>query len=237
MIDYSQYNHLPYTRMKLLFDFFPILLFFITYKIYGIFAATAVAIAASFVQVSYFWWRHRRFETMHLVTLGLVTVLGGATLLLQDRAFFMWKPTAVNWLFALGFLGSHFIGQKTLVERMMGQAIQVPAPIWARLNISWIGFFLLMGFANLYVANLFFSAEAQLNLVAGEAIGLDGCIEGIAATLQPLCEQAHAMEEQWVNFKLFGMLGLTFAFVIAQAFYLGRHLPSDSDPTSSPKVS
>ena len=84
--------------MKFLFDFFPILLFFIAYKLYGMYTATAVAIAASFVQVAAFWLKNRRFENMHLITLGLITVLGGATLLLQDRAFFMWKPTAVNWL-------------------------------------------------------------------------------------------------------------------------------------------
>ncbi|HIO55295.1 MAG TPA: septation protein A, partial [Chromatiales bacterium] len=85
--------------MKLLYDFFPILLFFITYKIYGIFAATAVAIIASFVQVGGFWWKHRRFETMHLVTLGIIVVFGGATLLLQDRTFIMWKPSILNWMF------------------------------------------------------------------------------------------------------------------------------------------
>ncbi len=215
--------------MKLLFDFFPILLFFVAYKLYGIFAATAVAIAASFVQVGYFWLRHRRFENMHLMTLALVTVLGGATLLFQDRAFFMWKPTAVNWLFAAAFAGSHFIGQKTLVERMMGQAIQVPTSIWARLNISWVGFFIFMGVINLYVANLFFAAEVALNTAAGTETGLDGCAEGIAATLQPLCDHARDMESQWVNFKLFGMLGLTVVFVIAQAFYLGRHMPAATE--------
>ena len=79
--------------MKFLFDFFPILLFFIAYKMYGMYVATAVAIGASFVQVGAFWLKHRRFEKMHLITLALIAVLGGATLLLQDRAFFMWKPT------------------------------------------------------------------------------------------------------------------------------------------------
>ena len=98
--------------MKFLFDFFPILLFFIAYKLYGIYVATAVAIAASFLQVSLYWLKHRRFEKMHVVTLVLIAILGGATLLLQDKAFFMWKPTAVNWAFALGFFLSQLIGGK-----------------------------------------------------------------------------------------------------------------------------
>lgn len=173
--------------MKFLFDFFPILLFFITYKWQGIYAATAVAIAASFIQVGLFWFKHRRFETMHLVTLALIAVLGGATLYLQDERFIKWKPTLVNWLFAAAFLGSQFIGNKPLAERMMGGSISLPAEIWRRLNGMWLLFFLAMGFANLYVVYNFDT-------------------------------------ETWVNFKLFGMMGLTLAFVIAQAFYLARHI-------------
>jgi len=96
--------------MKFLFDFFPILLFFIAYKIYGIYAATAVAIIASFAQVGLFWFKHRRFETTHLITLGIIVIFGGATLLLQDEMFIKWKPTILNWLLGLGFLGSQFIG-------------------------------------------------------------------------------------------------------------------------------
>lgn len=185
--------------MKLLFDFFPILLFFIAYKVWDIYAATAVAIAASVVQVGAHWWRHRRLENMHLVTLGLVVVLGGATLLLHDNRFIMWKPTLVNWLFALAFLGSHFIGEKTLVQRIMGGQISLPAPVWNRLNWSWVVFFLLLGAANLYVA-FYFAPELA----------------------------AEEREAIWVNFKLFGMMGLTFAFIIAQALYMARYM---RDPT------
>ncbi len=115
--------------MKFLYDFFPILLFFIAYKLYGIYAATVVAIAASLVQVGMFWLKHRRFENMHLITLALILVLGGLTLWLQDETFIKWKPTIVNWAFAAAFLGSRFIGEKTLVERMMGSAIELPAHI------------------------------------------------------------------------------------------------------------
>lgn len=178
--------------MKLLFDLFPVLLFFAAYKLSGIYIATVVAIAASCTQVGWFWWRHRRIETMHLVTLVLIAVLGGATLWLQSEIFIKWKPSVVNWAFALAFFISQFIGQKTLAERMMGAAIRLPAPIWLRLNLAWGGFFLALGFANLYVVY-------------------------------------HYDTDTWVNFKLFGMMGLTLAFVIAQAFYLARYIKPEAD--------
>jgi intracellular septation protein len=119
--------------MKFLYDFFPIVLFFIAYKTYDIFVATGVIIAASAVQVGYFWLKHRRFEKMHIITLLLVVVLGGATIILQDDNFIKWKPTVVNWLFAAVFLTSHFIGQRTIIERMLATNISLPAPIWLRL--------------------------------------------------------------------------------------------------------
>ena len=98
--------------MKFFFDLFPILLFFITFKLYDIYVATAVAILASVTQVGFVWQRHHRVENMHLVTLALIIILGGATLLLHDETFIKWKPTVVNWAFAVMFLGSQFIGKK-----------------------------------------------------------------------------------------------------------------------------
>lgn len=178
--------------MKILFDFFPILLFFVAYKIYGIYAATAVAMGASFIQVAAFWLRHRRFETMHLVTLGLIGVLGGATLWLQNETFIKWKPTVVNWLFGFAFLGSHFIGRRPLVKRMMGSAIELPDGVWQRLNTAWALFFVSTGLINLYVVYNFNT-------------------------------------EIWVNFKLFGLMGLTIAFVIGQAFFLARHMKPQTE--------
>lgn len=178
--------------MKFLYDFFPILLFFIAYKLGDIYIATGVAIAAAAVQTGAFWIRHRRFETMHLITFGLLLFFGGLTLLLRDPVFIKWKPSVINWLFAAVFFGSHWIGKKTAVERMMGHAIQVPGPVWRRLSWMWIIFFISVGLLNLYVAYTF-------------------------------------SEEVWVNFKLFGMLGITLAFVIAQSFYLGRYMVEE-DP-------
>jgi intracellular septation protein len=173
--------------MKFLFDLFPILLFFLAYKLYDIYVATAVAIAAAFLQTGLYWLKHRKFETMHLVTLAILVVFGGLTLVLHDPVFIKWKPTVVNWLFALIFLGSRFIGKRTLVERMMSHAISVPAVVWLKLNWAWTLFFIVIGLVNLFVAYTY-----------SEAI--------------------------WVNFKLFGMLGLTLVFVFAQAFYLSRFM-------------
>ncbi len=187
--------------MKFLFDLFPVILFFVAYKSYDIFVATAVAIAASALQVGLYWLKNRSFEKMHLVTLGLITVLGGATLLFQDAAFIKWKVTVVNWVFGLAFIGSLYIGEKPLAERMMGGSVTLPRPVWNRLNWSWGIFFILVGFINIYVAFYY---------------GLD------------LDEKVR--EEIWVNFKLFGVMGLTFAFVIAQAFYMTRHM--EEEPSS-----
>jgi len=179
--------------MKFLYDFFPILLFFIAYKMYGIFVATAVAIAASFAQVMLFWLKHRRFETMQVVTLGLIALLGGATLVFQDENFIKWKPSVVNWLFAAVFLGSQWIGEKPLIQRLMEQHIQVDKQsVWTVVNLSWVGFFIFSGLLNLYVA-FNFSTDV------------------------------------WVNFKLFGLMGLTFIFVIAQGIYLTQHVIEEED--------
>jgi len=225
--------------MKLLIDFFPIILFFIAYKLYGIYVATITAIIASLVQVAWLRWKHGRFETMPLVTLALIAVFGGLTLLLRDPIFVMWKPTIVNWLFALAFVGGSLIGQRPLVERMMGGAIKVPATIWRRLNWAWVSFFLVSGIVNLfvvYVASGFYQAEQALIAATGiTEIDLAQCAEQFADQQLALCELAHASEAVWVNFKLFGMMGLTILFVIGQAFYLARHI-QDPEPAGSDRT-
>jgi len=214
--------------MKLLVDFFPILLFFIAYKLYDIYVATAVAIAASVIQVGSSWYRHRKVEKMHLATLGLLAVFGGLTIVLQDRTFIMWKPSIVNWLFATVFLASHFVGDKPLVQRMMSHAIEVPRPVWSRLNQLWVLFFIALGAANLYVASDFFVVEAQLQMATGvQEVDLTQCGEQFQGETLALCQEAQQLEESWVNFKLFGMLGLTVIFIIGQAFYLARHVQDE----------
>jgi len=141
--------------MKQLLEFIPVILFFITYKVYDIYTATAVIIVATIIQVGISWFVNKKVETMQWITLGLIIVMGGATLYLQDEQFIKWKLTIIEWLFGLAFLGSQFFGKKTFVERMMGASIELPAPIWKRLNIAWALFFISVGGINIYVMKNF----------------------------------------------------------------------------------
>lgn len=179
--------------MKLLLDFLPIVIFFVVYKATNdIILATAILIPATMAQMAYSWITTKTIEKMQLVTLALVIVLGGATVLFQDKTFIQWKPSVVNWLFGAAFFASQFIGSKTIVERLMGSSINLPSLIWKRLNLAWCAFFLSMGVINLFVVYTF-------------------------------------SEEIWVNFKLFGMLGLTLVFILLQGIYLSRHIPTDNN--------
>lgn len=137
--------------MKPFLEFSPIVLFFIAYKLYDIYIATAVVIAATIVQVITYWFLYRKVETMQWITLGLILVMGGATLYLQDEQFIKWKLTIIEWLFGGAFLTSQFVGNKTFIERMMGSNLQLPTTIWKRLNLSWSLFFISIGGLNLYV--------------------------------------------------------------------------------------
>lgn len=180
---------------KLLLDFAPVVLFFVVYKMYddsveGIIAATIAAIIGSIVQVTWTRLRHGRVEKMHLITLALIVVLGGLTVAFRNEIFIKWKPSLVNWAFALAFLGAHFIGKKTLVQRMMGGAVTLPERIWRGLDWAWIIFFIAIGLINIAVAYSFDT-------------------------------------DTWVNFKLFGMLGITLVFVLAQSLVLSRFIEDD----------
>ena len=216
--------------MKQLFDFFPILLFFILYKFYldlpdglilaindwiplmqltpgesgdAIYLATLAAILVTLIQVVGAAILLRKLEKMPLITLALLLVFGGATLALKDPVFIQWKPTAINWLFALVFLGSHLVGDKPLIQRMMGHAIELrETRVWGQLNLAWVAFFVVAGIANLIVA----------------------------PEIDPLGLQFS--EDTWVDFKLFGLMGMTIAFVIAQAIYLARYMPDTDEETS-----
>ena len=173
--------------MKLLFDLFPVILFFAVFKLYGIYEATAVAIAATFVQIGWVWFRHRKVEPMLWVSLGVITVFGGATLLLQNEAFIKWKPTVLYWLFAAALAVGALVFKKNLIRAMMEKQMALPEPVWGRVLASWIAFFFVMGILNLYVA-------------------------------------FNYSTDTWVNFKLFGGMGLMLAFVFGQAVMLARHI-------------
>ncbi|MDO6459444.1 septation protein A [Granulosicoccaceae sp. 1_MG-2023] len=220
--------------MKFLYDYLPIALFFIAYKFGGIYTATGVAMLASLAQVGWGYWRHKRAEPMHLVSLGLIIVLGGLTLVLRDKAFIMYKPTLVNWLFGVAFLGSALIGSRPLIQRMLGSQIGLPERIWKRLNMMWVVFFLFTGAVNVAVVGHYKQAESALLTVVPDALsGHEGeleCDTGYSGEALQLCELAATREARWVQFKLFGMLGMTFIFVIIQGFYLHRFVDSPDTP-------
>ncbi len=141
--------------MKQLLEFIPILLFFITYKFYDIYIATGVIIVATIIQVSITWFKYKKVEPMQWITLGLIIVMGGATIYLQNEEFIKWKLTIIEWLFGLAFLASQFFGKKTFVERMMGANLELPVPVWKKLNLAWATFFISVGFINIYVMQNF----------------------------------------------------------------------------------
>jgi intracellular septation protein len=202
--------------MKLLFDLFPVILFFAVFKFAGaqpeaaqafashtltflvadgeitaqqapILLATAVAILATLGQVLWLLLRRRHVDTMLWVSLVIIVVFGGATIYFHDEMFIKWKPTVLYWCFALALLGTQMLMRKNLIRSLMGQQMMLPDPVWDKLNLAWSAFFAAMGALNLYIAFNF-----------------------------PL--------ELWVNFKMFGFIGLMIAFVIAQTAYLSRYL-------------
>ncbi len=168
--------------MKFFFDLLPVILFFGAYKIAGgheqgalelaravlgdgielkqapILIATAIAIAATAAQIAWVWMRHRKVETMLWVSLTIVTVFGGATLIFHDPIFVKWKPTVLYWLFAASLAGSALLTKRNLIRKLLESQIKLPDPIWARLNMAWAVFFALMGVLNLVVAYRFSEA-------------------------------------------------------------------------------
>jgi intracellular septation protein len=202
--------------MKFLFDFFPLILFFGVFRwseanaesaqlfaerylsaFVGdgtvsiaqapILLATAIAIIATFAQIGYVLARGRKVDTMLWVSFAIIVLFGGATIYFHSETFIMWKPTVLYWCFAGALLFSQIVLRKNLIRIMMQEQISMPDPVWHKLNLSWVAFFLSMGLLNLYVAYNFSLAT-------------------------------------WVNFKMFGGLGLMFAFIIGQSFVLSKYM-------------
>jgi intracellular septation protein len=172
--------------VKQFIDFIPLLLFFIVFKLDprsvefagqsfqlgGIFSATAVLIGTSVLVYGSLFAIQRRLEKGQWLTLAACLVFGGITLVLHDETFLKLKAPVLNGLFALGFAGSHWIGDKLLIERMMGHAISLPQEVWRRLNLAWIGFFLFAGSANLFVAFTFQSIWVDFKVFGSLAMTL-----------------------------------------------------------------
>lgn len=178
--------------MKLFLDFFPIVLFFAAFKLWDIYVATAVAMVATIAQIAYLRYSTGKVEPMQWLSLGIIVVFGGATILAHDETFIKWKPTVLYWAMGAALAGGLLFFRKNLLKSLMGGQLVLPDHAWRAMNWSWVGFFAAMGLLNLWVAYNFDT-------------------------------------ETWVNFKLFGGLGLMAVFVIGQAFYLGRYMKDGSE--------
>ena len=176
--------------MKILFDLFPVILFFITFKFAGVFTATAASILATFAQVAWVKCRHGKVDTMLWVSLGIITVFGGATLLLHNETYIKWKPTVLYWFFSTALLLSPILFKKNLMRTLLQDKLPLPDSTWVNLNLAWGLFFGALGALNLYVAFNF-------------------------------------QTDTWVNFKLFGVTGLIFMFILAQAAMLAKYVEAD----------
>lgn len=189
----------PTLFMQLFIDYIPIVIFIGAYFFKDIYFATAVLMGVMPVILLVQWLMTRKVNRIYLASTALVLVLGSATLYFHNPLFLYWKPTLLNWAIGLVFLGSHWIGDRTIVERMLGSAATLTRDQWRHLSLIWVGFFAFVGIVNIYVAYNY-------------------------------------SEQFWVNFKLFGMLGLTFAFVIVQSLWLSaamkKHdeLQHDTEP-------
>jgi intracellular septation protein len=208
--------------MKILFDFLPIALFFGMFKyaegnkdwaastatewlgfmvsggVVGpaeapVLLATVVVIVATLLQILWLKARGRKVDTMLWVSLGLVTALGGATIYFHSENFIKWKPTVLYWVMGGALLFGQLVLKKNGIKSLMGAQMALPDAVWRTVNFSWIAFFTLMGFLNLWVAFNFSTST-------------------------------------WVNFKLFGGLGLMLVFVLVQAAFLNKHIKTDTAP-------
>lgn len=208
--------------MKILFDFLPIVLFFGMFKyaesnkdwaastatewlgfmvsggVVGsveapVLLATVVVIVATFAQIAWLKTRGRKVDAMLWVSLGLVTVLGSATIYFHSESFIKWKPTVLYWVMGSALLLGQLVFKKNGIKSLMGSQMALPDAVWRTVNLSWVGFFTVMGVLNLWVAFNFPTST-------------------------------------WVNFKLFGGLGLMVVFVLAQAVYLNKHIKPDTTP-------
>lgn len=153
--------------LNLFYDFVPLVLFFVAFKWYGIYVATAVGVGVTALQVIINAIVARRFDKVQLIMLAVFVTLGGMTLYFHDPIFVKWKPTVVYWIFGTALLLSHVIGKKPLMQRMFELKLEknkaiVPVPVWKRLNIAWALAFVTLGCVNLYVA-YHFSTEIWVN--------------------------------------------------------------------------
>jgi len=174
--------------MSQLFEFIPLIGFFLSYKFFDIYVAVTVLMALMTIGLIFIKFQKSSITNMQWMSWVLVVIFGTITLIFRDEIFIKWKPTVLNWGFGLAFLLSRFFGKKNLTERLLSTVkIDASPEIWDRLNFSWVIFFMFSGTLNIIVAYRFST-------------------------------------DTWVNFKLFGLFGLTFLFAIGQAIYLRKKI-------------
>lgn len=157
--------------MKLLFDLFPVILFFVVFKMQGIYAATLAAIVATLGQIAWVKLRHGKVDNMLIASGVIIVVFGGATLLLHDETFIKWKPSVLYWLFGAVLSIAELGWRKNLIREMLKGQIELPERVWRTLNHAWAGFFAALGILNLYVA-YHFTTETWVNFKLFGTTGL-----------------------------------------------------------------
>jgi intracellular septation protein len=182
--------------MHVIFEYIPLITFFIVNKFYDIYWATGALIVTSGFQILYYLVKKEKVPTRHWVVLGLLVFFGGLTIFFHNDAFIKWKVTVINELFALVLLISHYGFKNNLMKKLLKKNLpELPNKVWEKLNLAWACFFAVCGLVNYYVA---FNFEL----------------------------------ETWVNFKVFGLTGLTFAFTILSMLSLYRYFPQDEEETN-----
>ncbi len=212
--------------MKFLLDFGPIVLFFIVYKYYGLYAAIYAMIASTFVQIMYSRVTTGKFVTSQVLTFALLVVFGGISIVLRDPAFVMWKVSVLYVIFAAVLIGSNYVGSKTLLERMMGKELQLPRNTWVNLTWFWSVGFIIIAIINAFFVNTALSAR-NLFLNSGSIVDPKIDLKNFDCSQSPLeslCLIAQSSEESWVNFKLFGTLGLTLVLIIITVLMLSKQI-------------
>ncbi|BBJ22752.1 septation protein A [Candidatus Nitrotoga sp. AM1P] len=180
--------------MKLLFDLFPVILFFIAFKVFNVYVATGAAIVATIAQIGWVKWRHGKVDTMLWVSFAIIAVFGGATLILHDETFIKFKPTILYWVFAIILLGSNLILKKNLMRTLLKEKITLPTKVWNQVNLGWSLFFVLLGVVNLYVA-FNFSTDAWVNF---KLFGTTGMML-VFVLLQAIALSKYVQEEKEIN--------------------------------------
>ena len=137
--------------MKMVFDVFTLVLFFVVYRLWGMQAATASTLIAYTLQVLILTYQ-QRCDTLQWILWFLVVLLGGSALLFHQPAVFKWNPTLIYGLFALIFGGSHYVGNACMMEKLLGKTMALSTSQWLSLNKAWVLFFIAMAYSNYYVA-------------------------------------------------------------------------------------